>query len=281
MIKDILVAYVHGQHGTLQTGHKLLQMLQEGVSLHQIIVEQHLEIKHTSQFLELFQSIHHIYQLYKENDIHILSIVDEQYPNCLLNCSHPPLVLFYKGDISLLKMKKLGVIAHDNLSLYGERILSEMIVSLPPSVFTGSLLFKTSATLFDSLISTQHKCVIMLSTSFEHYNPLKHIFLQKKLEKTGLVLTELPLECSKVQTLQRIGELVAGISSCLCMIESAKYTLAMYTAYCGIEQNKDIIVAPTPLFQEQVQGNHQLLQQGAYYLLNQQDIIDCLNQSRI
>ncbi|MBQ4253356.1 MAG: DNA-processing protein DprA, partial [Erysipelotrichaceae bacterium] len=51
-----------------------------------------------------------------------LTILDEEYPKELLELKYPPYVLFYEGDIRLLKEKMISIVGSRESCSYGEWI---------------------------------------------------------------------------------------------------------------------------------------------------------------
>ena len=54
-----------------------------------------------------------------KNNIQIITVADDAYPDKLKNIYDPPLVLYGIGDISLLKEKSIAIIGSRNPTLYG------------------------------------------------------------------------------------------------------------------------------------------------------------------
>ena len=58
-------------------------------------------------------------QKLNEKNIKILSLKSSDYPEKLKNISQPPVFLYYKGDISLLKKRVIGVVGTRKATTYG------------------------------------------------------------------------------------------------------------------------------------------------------------------
>src|SRR5690606_3238601 len=61
-----------------------------------------------------------------------VGILDEEYPKILKECADAPIVLFYKGDLSVLKNKNLAVVGTRKMSDYGKEMVKELIEHLQP-----------------------------------------------------------------------------------------------------------------------------------------------------
>ena len=59
-----------------------------------------------------------------------LTILDEDYPKSLKEMQQPPFVLYYQGDLALLKKKKIGVMGNRRPSVYGIKSCQSIIGEL-------------------------------------------------------------------------------------------------------------------------------------------------------
>ena len=57
----------------------------------------------------------------------VLTILDYEYPERLKNIWHPPLVLFYYGDISLLNKRCIATVGSRKCNEYGQRCTKKIL----------------------------------------------------------------------------------------------------------------------------------------------------------
>ena len=67
----------------------------------------------------------------EKNKISLLFIKDKEYPEELKNITKPPIFLYYRGDISLLSGKRIGVVGTRRATSYGkiacEKLVRELV----------------------------------------------------------------------------------------------------------------------------------------------------------
>lgn len=282
MIRDILLVFVDGQYGTVQDGWKLLKHVLANKPL-QDILEEILSRQTIKRFLSEVQSsdfCNQLYQKYREQGVTVLFAVDDDYPETLLHMSDPPLVLFCKGNINLLRQKRLGVLGNAAVSLYGERLLHDVVLKTK-SCFVVSMGGQVGEIVGEYALKNHQSCIGVIQTGLDRFYPLKHMFLQRAIARNGLICTDRPFGTHVIQPIQRQYELLVGLSSVLCVVETKKSDATMYAAYATVEQSKDVLIAPANIFEEIHNGNNTLLQMGATLYVSTQDIQDCLENSRV
>ena len=65
-----------------------------------------------------------------ENDIHIINLFDEVYPDKLKNIYDKPVILFAKGNLKLLRKKSIAIVGCRECSLYGKKVALELAFEL-------------------------------------------------------------------------------------------------------------------------------------------------------
>ncbi|HUH25591.1 MAG TPA: DNA-processing protein DprA, partial [Flavobacterium sp.] len=82
----------------------------------------------------LMQSIHKIdsnliadeLDFIVQNNIQYVGILEEQYPRLLKECADAPIVLFYKGDLSLLNQNLLSIVGTRKITPYGKEVVENL-----------------------------------------------------------------------------------------------------------------------------------------------------------
>jgi len=75
-------------------------------------------------------------QRYTNDNISCLTILDDEYPELLKNSTNPPVVLYYKGDISLLNSRCVAVIGTRDNTYIGKTITQKSVDFLVENDFT-------------------------------------------------------------------------------------------------------------------------------------------------
>lgn len=223
-------------------------------------------------------------QQYADNDIVILTSLDSAYPKQLSNMSEKPAVLFVKGNVQLLAKKTVSIICDDNVSLYAEQLMSDILIHVQGNSILTSATSYVSGCIYDSIRETKSACqqIVLAVTGIDVLQPVRYAFLLKRMMQKGLVISELPIGCHMHSSyLSRHRYLLAGLSSVVCVLESARHSYNLLTAYEALNQSKDVVVPPSNLYLSTSQGSNFLLAQGAAFLYEAEDIAYLLENSRL
>ena len=68
--------------------------------------------------------------LFDDIQTRIVTIVDEEYPSYFKQMEMPPFVLYYQGDLNLLKEKKIGIMGTNRPSTYGMKSCQTLVAQL-------------------------------------------------------------------------------------------------------------------------------------------------------
>ena len=63
----------------------------------------------------------------EKNRVKVISLKDKDYPVGLKNISHPPVFLYYRGDINLAKENTIGVVGTRQATSYGRELVKKLL----------------------------------------------------------------------------------------------------------------------------------------------------------
>ena len=160
----------------------------------------------------------------RAQDVHIIAIDDENYPQLLCQLATVPPVLYYRGDITLpSRSLTFAMIGTRRPSAYGVEATRTIA---KPLAEAGVVLVSGLATGLDS---ESHKAAVQAETptiaciAFGHDQcyPAANRTLKGLIEKQGLVLSEFPpgTKIEKQYFLFR-NRIIAGISRGVCVAEA-------------------------------------------------------------
>ena len=208
-----------------------------------------------------------------------ITIFDEEYPTWLKSIYRPPFVLFYHGDISLIRDfdKMLGVIGSREPSEYGSNITKEIVGSIAKDVVVVSGMARG----IDSLaavaaINNGGKTVAILGSGINYCYPLRNQKLYKNLCKNHLVLSEYPNSFAPTEeTFPSRNRIIAGLSKCLLVTEARSNSGTQITVAQALMFNRDIACVPYRAGDDSI--CNRLISEGAYLVQNGNDVLYILN----
>lgn len=143
------------------------------------------KIVHTSEVKECLENLKSA----------VITIFDDEYPAGLKNIYCPPLVLFYKGDISLLTHinKKLSVVGSRECSLNGKTVTEKIISELPQNIIIVSGLAIGIDTIAHSeAIKTNKKTIAVLGCGINLCYTESNKDVYEEISKNHLLISEYP-----------------------------------------------------------------------------------------
>lgn len=175
---------------------------------------------------------------------------DNNYPVLLKQTDDPPLILYYKGDITLLKDKinsVLSIVGTRKMTAYGSQLIQnclEELVSIKPVIVSG-LAYGVDYLAQQTAIDLNLKTVQVCAHGLDIIYPKKHKALFKKIESQGLVLSEYPPGTAPLKHhFLRRNRIIAGVSWATLVVESAIKGGSLTTAKYAFEFNRPLFCFP-------------------------------------
>ena len=208
-----------------------------------------------------------------------ITINDDMYPECLKEISNPPLKLYYKGNLDLLKEERLiAVVGTRNPSSYGKLCCEYMVKKMTNANITivsgfakgiDSIAHKTS-------LLTDGKTIAVIASGLDIVYPASNLSLYKEIEEKGLILSEYEagVKPFKFNFPQR-NRIIAGLSKGTIVVESKDRGGSLITADLALEFNRDVYAVPGDVFSEYSKGCNNLIRDSkAKSLSNINELLD-------
>lgn len=218
------------------------------------------------------------YALYQENikGLQIMTIVDLDYPNAFKTISHPPIVLFLKGDVSLLHnlQKSIAVIGTREYSQYGKEKTVEIVRDLVANdyLIVSGMARGIDGFAHETTLKHHGKTIAVLGSGINYPYPLSNKKLYEDIEKTGLIMSEYPHQTKpEPQFFKFRNRLVAALSRGVLIVEAKYRSGTVITVGYALERGVDIYCVPERAGLES--GCNKLIKDGAYLVESAADIM--------
>lgn len=206
-----------------------------------------------------------------------ITILDPGYPYYLKQIYNCPVLLFYKGNIELLKNNCLSFIGARAASVYGINVVRQLI---PDMIKNGFTIVSGLAKGIDSVshqVAMQHggNTIGVIGTGLDICYPAETAHIQRKMMTEQLVVSEYPNGVGpKKYHFPMRNRIIAGMSLGTCVIEARKKSGSLITAQAALEYGREVFAVPGNLFEAQSDGCHGLIQEGAKCTTCPQDILE-------
>ena len=192
-----------------------------------------------------------------------ITIDDDMYPECLKEISNPPLKLYYKGNLDLLKEERLiSVVGTRNPSSYGKLCCEYMVKKMSHANITivsgfakgiDSIAHKTS-------LLTDGKTIAVIASGLDIVYPASNLSLYREIEEKGLILSEYEAGVKPFKSnFPQRNRIIAGLSRGTIVVESKDRGGSLITADLALEFNRDVYAVPGDVFSEYSKGCNNLI----------------------
>ena len=201
-----------------------------------------------------------------------IMIGEENYPSLWYQIPQAPIIVFYRGDLSILRSAKVSIIGTRKISTYGKDMtkLITKAFSKKDWASVSGLALGVDALVHQTAINhPQGKSIAIIPCGFDYYYPRVNQSIQVQLEKSHLILSEyLPASKPKKHYFIERNRLVAGISKVTVVIEAAQKSGSLITANYALQFNRELFVLPGRLTDPQSMGCLELIEAGASPIIN-------------
>ncbi|WP_175988960.1 DNA-processing protein DprA [Bacillus sp. Marseille-Q1617] len=241
----------------------------------------------TASNAEMFHSdLHtipfHIYEeRYRRNEIHWLSLYDEEYPELLKNVYDPPFIIFLKGKKELLHFPiKLAVVGSRQATSYTEDNLRKMMPELAGKeiVIVSGLARGADTMAHKMAIHCKGHTIGVIAGGFQHIYPHENIQLAEYMMKHQLVISEYPPHTKPQKWQFPIrNRIISGLSHAILVTEAEKKSGTFITADYALNEGREILCIPGALDHKLSEGTNTLIKEGAKMVLSIEDIFSELH----
>lgn len=220
--------------------------------------------KYHGDYFKIVKAIEEKEEIEEVFDKNVITILDDNYPNELKDLRYPPFVLFYKGNLDLLKKEKIGIVGSRVPGDYALEATRLLTIKNRNKVIVSGL-----AKGIDGKAHEIADCSIgILGCGIEYIYPYENLELYNKLIKQGLILSEYPgLTKPLAYHFPFRNRIIAALSDTIYVMQSSERSGTVTTINEALELQKDVKVLPFSVFNEEGNYNNRLINDGALIIL--------------
>lgn len=211
----------------------------------------------------------------KDKSVTCCTFYSKNYPEDLKQIPNPPLVLYCKGNLSLLNTRCFAIVGsrrtQSNILKECSRISGELTTKF--TVVTGMADGADSAAIEGA--SESGKIISVLAYGFDYAYPAVSERLIKEVGKKGLLLSEYPpgIPPRSYQFPVR-NRIIAGLADAVLVVSAGKKSGALITAGYAEEFGKQIMAFPYGMGVTYGAGCNYLIKKGANLVENTPDVFE-------
>lgn len=211
------------------------------------------------------------------HNIHIININDSNYPQKLKDIYDPPITLYAKGNLDILKSTGFAVVGSRDATRYGIDVAKDI----------SYLLAKNGITIISGLargidrashlgaLSAGGKTIAVLGCGVDICYPGENIEIYKEIMDKGLILSEYIVGTKPNSgNFPARNRIISGLSNGILVVEAKTTSGAIITADLALEQGKDVYAIPGNINSPYSEGTNELIKQGATIVTTPNDILE-------
>lgn len=215
--------------------------------------------------------------LLSEN-IGVLFSENPDYPNLLKQVEGHPLVLYFRGKVSVLQANKpIAVVGTRRATAYGERATQAIVSELVQhgATIVSGFMYGIDTIAHRTAIHSGGATIAVLGFGFGQMFPSSHGQLfEQMLQKKAIFISQFaPNTPASPGNFPARNRLVAGISTATVVVEAALPSGSMITANFALEEGRAVCAVPGPFDNPFSQGTKWLINQGATLVTSGNDIL--------
>jgi len=209
-----------------------------------------------------------------DQGITMITRESELYPQALLNLDNPPIVLFARGNLELLKRNAVAIVGKRECTNYGEEV-----AKMFAKEFAANGLVVVSG-LAGGIDTAAHvgagaaNTIAVLGNGINIFYPRANEDLQREISKHGLVLSEyLPNYAGHKGSFPQRNRIVAALSKAVLIVEAEIRSGTMITRDWALELGVDVFCVPGPITSAASGGTNHIIKEGGLIATEPSDVM--------
>lgn len=214
-------------------------------------------------------------------DVGYMTIYDKEYPASLKQAPDCPMILYIKGNPAVLSGNILGIVGSRKYTSYGQKYAYKFAKELTQSGLTivSGMALGIDAFAHSGTVDGGGQTIGVLGCGLDKIYPVSNFQVGQEIIKSGgALISEFSLGTPPMkQNFPARNRIIAGLSLGVLVIEAAKQSGALITAYQALEYNREVFALPGNIDSENSKGTNRLIKEGANLVETPEDILLALN----
>ena len=205
---------------------------------------------------------------------------DDGYPQRIRELHDPPVVLYLRGDPTLLGHPGIGVVGTRTPTPYGRSAAEGLAAELTRAGYAivSGMARGIDAAAHAAALATGGATIGVLGHGIDRVYPAENRLLFRRVAQRGLLLSELPPgEEPLAGNFPRRNRLIAALSAGVLVVEMGERSGARHTVDYALELGREVFAVPGPIGSPASAGTNQLLKEGARLVTSARDVLEELH----
>jgi DNA processing protein len=202
---------------------------------------------------------------------------EPEYPQSLLQIYDPPVLLYVRGDASILNSPSLSIVGTRRPTVYGTQMTERMGRELAKrglAIISG-LARGVDAIAHQGALEADGRAIGVLGTGIDVCYPKENRKLYEKVLERGAIISELPTGSHPApENFPVRNRIIAGMPLGVVIVEGKQYSGSLITARLAMEFGREVFGVPGNVTQEMSFAPNLLIKQGAKLVTCAEDVIE-------
>jgi len=207
---------------------------------------------------------------------HVIAWDDSDYPCALLDIGHPPPVIFFVGQRSLLNRPAAAIVGSRNATPQGQTNAREFAKALGRAGLTivSGLALGIDASAHEGALCTDASTLAVIGTGADRVYPARNRDLARRIAQRGGIVSEfVPGTPARKENFPRRNRLISGLARGVLVVEATLSSGSLITARWAGEQGRDVFAIPGSIHSPFARGCHKLIREGAKLVETAEDVL--------
>lgn len=226
-----------------------------------------------------------------------ISVFDEDYPRLLKEIHDPPVVLYYKGEISLLRQaqdqndkmaiqddKAIAIVGTRKVTGYGRTVTEKFTTDLSKAGLTivSGLARGVDTIAHQSTLNARGRTLAVLGGGLNRLFPPENKRLAQEIANGfGAVLSEFPPDYPALPgNFPARNRIISGLSLGVLVTEAASDSGSLITARIALEQGREVFAVPGPITSSLSKGPYELIKEGGKIVMDASEVLEELGVNK-
>jgi DNA processing protein len=211
-------------------------------------------------------------RLEKMHDVRLITFLDADYPRRLFEIGSPPPLLYLRGRLPFWD-PALAVVGSRRATRNGLKAAQELSAAAARAglLVVSGLARGIDTAAHQGALAGGGSTVAVLGCGVDCPYPPENRELSERITANGCLLSEFPLGTQPLADhFPRRNRIISGLSRGVLVVEAADKSGSLITARYALDQGREVMAVPGPIYIPSCCGSNGLIKQGAA-------LVDCLD----
>jgi DNA processing protein len=211
-----------------------------------------------------------------KQDIRIITIEEDEYPEVLRTIHDPPLALYVAGELRPEDRHAFAIVGSRRCTHYGKQVADRLAYQLAKVGYTviSGLARGIDTAAHQGALKGGGRTITVLGGAIDRLYPPENRKLAADIACQGAVISEFPLGREPDRTtFPYRNRIVSGLSQGVVVVEAPPRSGSLITAEAAMDQGRNVYAVPGRIDNPNARGCHRLLKQGACLVESVDDIL--------